>query len=319
MRLITGGSGFLGVALAKKLKELGHNVIVYDLAKSPKLSDNIDFIKGDILDYEKLKSVTKGVEIIYHLAALIPQRRRKEKEMYAVNVEGTKNALNCAVKNNVKRFVYISSVQVYGKYNGIIKEDAKCNPVGFYAKNKLESEKLCFEYFKKYNLSINILRPPTIIGPGIDDKYVLSMLSIIKNNGILPVIGNGLQKYNAIFISDCVEAVILASENKNNDFEIFNIGCEDVIPYIELIKELKKEFNSKVKVIKLNKTIVINFLRFLDFLKLSPVEKVYIELSPYSNLMDISKIKNKLGWIPKRGYLESWKETYKDFLKRDKS
>lgn len=316
MRLITGGSGYLGVALARKLRELGHSVRVYDLVKSEKLPDDIEFVKGDICDYDKLKSATSDVEIIYHLAALIPQRRKRENIMTAVNVGGTKNALNCAVENNVKRFVYLSSIQVYGKFEGTVKEGAPKSPIGCYAKNKLQSEKTCLEHFKKYNLGVSILRPPTIIGPDIDDKYILSMLSVIKNNGILPVIGDGRQKYNAIHISDCVQAVILASENKNAIGEAFNIGTEDVIPNIELIQELKKHFKSKVKIIKLNKFFVVSIMRTLDFLGISPVERVYIELSPYSNLMDTSKIKNKLGFAPKISYVDAWKEMYKDFVDR---
>lgn len=315
MRLITGGSGFLGVALARKLRELGYDVYVYDLVKSPRLPDDVEFIEGDVRDIDNLKSATKGVEVIYHLAALIPQRRRKEDIMTAVNVGGTKNALNCAVENNVKRFVYTSSVQVYGKFEGAVKEDAEKNPIGCYAKNKLESEKLCFEYFKKYNLGISILRAPTIIGPEIDDKYVVNMLSIIKNNGILPAIGSGMQKYSAIHISDCVDAIILVSEDKNAIGEIFNIGCEDVLSQIELVQELKNYGKSKVKIIKLNKNITVNFLRVLDFLKISPVEQVYIELSPYSSIMDVSKIKEKLNFKPQINYIDAWKDMYRWYVK----
>lgn len=318
MRLITGGSGFLGVALARKLKELKYDVRVYDLVKSKRLPDDIEFIKGDIRDMEKLKSATKDVEVIYHLSALIPQRRKKEDIMTAVNVDGTKNALNCAVENNVKRFVYTSSVQVYGKFESVIKENAEKNPIGIYAKNKLESEKICLEYFKKYNLGVSILRPPTIIGPETDERYILSMLSIVKNNGILPVIGNGRQKYNAIHISDCVDAVILASEDKNAIGEIFNIGCEDVLSQIELIWELKNYGKSKVKVIKLNKSLTVNFLRVLDFLRISPVERVYIELSPYSSIMDVSKIKERINFKPQISYIDAWKDMYRWYIKNEK-
>lgn len=315
MRLITGGSGFLGVALARRLRELGYDVRVYDLVKSPRLPDDVEFIKGDIRDIDNLKSATKNVEVIYHLAALIPQRRRKEDIMTAVNAGGTKNALNCAIENNVKRFVYTSSVQVYGKFEGAIKEDAEKVPIGCYAKNKLESEKTCLEYFEKYNLAISILRPPTIIGPEIDDKYVLSMLSIIKNNGIFPLLGDGMQKYSAIHISDCANAVILASENENAIGEVFNIGCEDVISQVELIQELKNYGKSKVKIIKLNKNITVNFLRVLDFLKISPVERVYIELSSYGNVMNISKIKERINFKPQISYIDAWKEMYMWYIK----
>lgn len=318
MRLITGGAGFLGAVLARRLKQLGHQVRIYDLSWSDRIPEGVEFVKGDIRDLKKLESATEDIEIVYHLAALIPQRRRPEIEMYEVNVGGVRNILKCALKNKIKRVVYTSSVQVYGKFEGKIKEEAKCNPVGFYAKNKLEAEKICLEYFNKYNLEVSILRPPTIIGKECDDKYVISMLSAIKNNGIIPVIGDGKQKYNAISVSDCVEALIIAGEHKNAAGEIFNIGCEDVLSQIELIQKLKESFNSRVKVINLNRTVIINILRLLDFFKISPVERVYIELCPYSNLMDISKIKNKLGWSPKTGYLESWKETYIDFLEKTK-
>lgn len=317
MKFITGGCGYLGIALAKKLKELGYKVRVYDLVKSSKLPDDIEFIQGDVCDYNKLKQATKDVDIIYHLAAIIPQRRKKEDIMTEVNVGGTKNVLSCAIENNVRKIVYTSSVQVYGRFEGIPKEDAPKNPIGCYAKNKLMSEKLCLEYFEKYNLDITILRPPTIIGPQIDEKYTLKMLSIIKSNGILPIIGDGKQKFNSIHISDCVDAIILASKNENARGETFNIGCEDVIPYIELIEKLKKRFNSKVKVLKLNKFLIVNFLRFLDFLKISPIERVYIETSPYSNVMDVSKIKEKLGFVCKINYIDAWYDMYNWYIKNE--
>ncbi|MBN1353365.1 MAG: NAD-dependent epimerase/dehydratase family protein, partial [Candidatus Omnitrophica bacterium] len=163
--LITGGSGFLGINLVRYLIANGnYETTVLDIADFDYAEKkNIHFVKGDIRDKALVVRLTEGAGIVIHAAAALPLYN--EKEIYSTDVEGTKNLLEAALKNNIDRFIYISTTAVYGipDHHPLYESDRLIG-VGPYGKAKVIAEEICEEYRKK-GMCIAILRPKSFIGP----------------------------------------------------------------------------------------------------------------------------------------------------------
>ena len=139
--LITGTSGFLGTELVKVLQKK-HTIIKYDSKEGKNILD-----KGEL--FESLK----GIDVIIHLAAIV---ENENPDLWEVNVKGTKNLVEEAIKQKVKKIIFLSSTGVYGCPNGKISEKTKTNPENNYEKSKLEAEKILLAQQEK--ICINIIR-----------------------------------------------------------------------------------------------------------------------------------------------------------------
>ena len=163
--LITGGSGFLGINLIRFLLNKGyHNIISLDLAEFdyPE-KDKIISIKGDIRNKEVVSKCMEDVVWVIHTAAALPLYPKQD--IFSTDIDGTKNIIESAWDNNVKRFVHISSTAVYGiPDHHPLYEDDKLDGVGPYGVSKIEAEKVCFE-FREKGMCVPVIRPKSFIGP----------------------------------------------------------------------------------------------------------------------------------------------------------
>lgn len=157
--LVTGGSGFLGSHISDELSERGHHVTVTDLVDSPWIREDQEMIVGDITDNDFLNKVLKGKDVVYHLAALADLNAAKDRPIDTVNtnVLGTVNLLDKAVKQEVKRVVFASSVYVYSREGG------------FYRCSKQACENYIEEFNNVYDLDYTILRYGSLYGPRADE------------------------------------------------------------------------------------------------------------------------------------------------------
>ena len=182
LNLVTGGSGFLGTRLVKALLEQGKAVRVFDLARSPELDPRAEFVAGDVRNLTPLAIAAAGAEVVFHLVGLMPQARAPEELMQAVNVEGTRNALEAAVQAQSRRLVFLSSMEVYGyPERSPFTETHPLRPIGAYGRNKVEAEALCVNYWKERGLETVSLRPSTLVGPGINEPTFIMLLDQLKH------------------------------------------------------------------------------------------------------------------------------------------
>lgn len=230
---VTGGIGFIGSHLVKHLISEGHTVLVIDnqfrgrLSNLGEIQDEVNFVKLDILDYDKLKKSIQNVDGIFHQAALtsVPESYEKENEYKKVNVTGTENIFKIAKEFQIK-VVYASSSSVYGNIDKIpITESFKRVPINPYGLTKLEDEFLAEKYAKS-GVEIIGLRYFNVYGIGQTLDYAGVITKFLDKINVTesPIIfGDGSQIRDFIFVKDVARANLSAmiSDVKHG---FFNIG-----------------------------------------------------------------------------------------------
>jgi len=323
MKLVTGGSGVIGRALVQKLLKKGENVRVYDLAPLPIKNPNIEFIRGDIKDPKKVLEACKGVDTVFHLAGKMPQARLDEKGFWEINVGGTINIAKASVKNNVKRFLFASTIEVYGpqKISHPLKETDKKVFTGHYSRNKLECERRLLEFQKKYGLEVSFLRIPMVLGPGFyHEKSTLGLFLMIRYGLPIPVPFADIPVCY-VSSSDLADAFLLAESNPNAVGEAFNIAAPDYPMAKQFFESLIKSVNSKSKVIIPPKGFVESalklFKRVSNLLYKSITPSELMDFILYGGAYSIEKAKRVLDYSPKKTVVQSWSDCYWWFFNLD--
>ena len=256
---ITGVAGFLGSHLADRMIELGYEVVGVDSLIGgfmENVNPKVEFYKEDCDNFEKMKEIMQGCDVVFHAACtahdgfslFVPHFVTK-------NTFGiTMSVLSAAISNNVKKFIYCSSMARYGKQPCIpYTEDMECIPVTPYGVAKLASEKVIEQICTLNNVSYTILVPHNIIGPrqNYTDPY-RNVASIITNRMLQnkqPIIyGDGNQKRSFSFINDCIYCIEKTILQDNLNGEIINIGPdEEFVTINELAEEIAKNLNFDLK------------------------------------------------------------------------
>ncbi|GIW67031.1 MAG: NAD dependent epimerase/dehydratase [Candidatus Parcubacteria bacterium] len=259
--LVTGGAGFIGSHLVDRLIKEGYKVIVIDNLSSGKkenLNPKAIFHKVDICNLEKILSLFKGVNYVFHTAALPRVQLSIDKpiETHRVNIDGTLNVLYASYKNKVRRVIYSSSSSVYGEQKSLpLKESMTPNPLSPYALQKLVGEYYCKLFSSLYDLETVSLRYFNVYGPRMDPEgpYALVIgrfLKLKKEGKPLTIYGDGKQTRDFTYIDDVVEANILAMKSKKvGKGEVINIcyGKNHSINYVAKLIGDKKVYLPKRK------------------------------------------------------------------------
>jgi nucleoside-diphosphate-sugar epimerase len=207
--LVTGGTGFTGSHLCRRLVQEGHDVRVLVREQSDRTVLNnlpIEWVLGDLCDRDSLARATQGIETVYHIAALFRPENVTRQQMWAINVEGTKNLLEAAEKAQVSRFVHCSTVGVHGDIqNPPANEETLYAPGDYYQESKTEGEKIALQYAREGRLPIVIFRPGGIYGPG--DRRFLKLFKGIKT-GRFVMFGSGEILYQLIYIDDLIAGIL---------------------------------------------------------------------------------------------------------------
>jgi UDP-glucose 4-epimerase len=293
--LVTGGAGFIGYHLCKKLSEFTSNLTVYDNLSSGKVENvkhlpKVHFVKADILNLKKLHSQEKN-DLIYHLAAqvVVPYSMENPIEDFETNARGTLNVLEKARKDDA-RLVFASSAAVYGNTTKLpTPETYGFNPASCYGLSKVVGEQYCNMYSKQYGLDITILRFANVYGPRCHGVIPDFLDKISKNPEKLEIIGTGQQSRDFVHVADVVEALTMVAESEKAIGKTYNIG-----------------FGKTTKIIDLAKTI-------LKILGLSEKTVITTTNVPWQGdivtiWFDITKIEKELNWHPKISLEDNLKE-----------
>lgn len=297
--LVTGANGFIGSWLCKRLVEEKADVIALVLDKErlsallETIKAKIELVEADITDIESIgKCFSKKVDYCVHLAAIaeVEPAENAQEKAFEVNVQGTNNLLEKCVENNMKNFVFSSTVKVYGTQEGVITEKSKLCSSDIYGQTKINAEKIVEDFQKKYKFNAVILRQANIFG-----EYDLNTRRVIPNTIIRFARGqDALIKANTntvrdfLYIKDLIDLYVIVLEfmsKKRDYFDIFNITCGTSVSILEIIAKIAELMNKKSKTHNEEK-----------------MEKVRIT---FSN----KKARNVLNWQPKIALEEGLKKT----------
>lgn len=257
--VITGGAGFIGSHLTRKLANLGENVRVVDNFSTGSadalacVSDKVEIINADIRSREALLSAFEGADFVLHHAALasVPLSVEFPQETHAVNVAGTENVLQAALQNHVKRVVFASSCAVYGNSPLMpYKEDTEPSPNSPYADSKRAGEELCLRYAKQ-GLETVVLRYFNAFGPGqrADSSYAAVITKFMKlacEQKPLTIEWDGLQSRDFVHVEDIAQANLLAAYRAPSG-EIYNVGSGQSVSLLQVADALDKVFGKKLE------------------------------------------------------------------------
>ncbi len=300
--LIAGSEGSLMQAVIPILIKEGHSIVGVDnFSRYGKIERhrNYNFIQGDLTDAEFVNSITKGVDLIIQGAAIIYGVKGFHEypaDILGKDVSLHQNVLKAALKNNVKKVVYISSSMVYERAtmtpsSEIDVEDMQV-PFTDYGLSKLVGERLSRAYHKQYGLKYTIWRPFNIITPyekaekEIGFSHVFADFIeriVVKKENPLRIIGDGEQIRCFTWIHDVANAIAMHSINAASDLKIYNIGNPKPIK----MKDLAFLIHQKAVNLKLIEPSTLNF-QYLD----APIDDVKIRIP------SIEKISKELGWQP---------------------
>ena len=252
--LVTGGAGFIGSHIVERLVCDGHRVRVLDDFSAGKESNlesfrsEIDVVRGDIRDSAIVNDAMRGIDIVFHEAALgsVPRSVADPLTTHEVNMTGTLNVLLAAREAGVKRVVYASSSSVYGETPVLPKrEDMTPQPLSPYALSKLVGEHYASVFKHVYDFEVVALRYFNIFGPRQDPESqyaaVIPRFITALLEGKSPVVyGDGLQSRDFTYVDNVVDANLLASEAGGAAGQAFNIACGGRYTLLDLLAKLKE-------------------------------------------------------------------------------
>jgi UDP-glucose 4-epimerase len=243
--VITGGAGFIGSNLCRKLLEHDAKVTAFDNLYSGKIEfiedlmdKGLTFVQEDVRDQAALEEATKNCEVVFHLAAQtsVPFSMENPKEDCEINVVGTVNALEAARKAGA-RVVFASSAAVYGNpEKRPTPETYPTHPVAFYGLTKLLGENYCRFYHENYGLEVVMFRIFNVYGPDCHGAIYDFLNKLRKNTKKLEVLGTGKQSRDFVYISDMVDALLKAATSPAAPGEVFNVGTGTTTSVAELAK-----------------------------------------------------------------------------------
>jgi nucleoside-diphosphate-sugar epimerase len=312
--LVTGGCGFLGCHLTRQLLKDGYTVTLFDTADldAKDLIGKVTLIQGDIRSKKAIMDAMTKQQYVVHAAAALPIQQGK-KEIFSTNVDGTKNVLDAALKNNVKRLVFISTTAVYGVPKHLPeKEDSPLDPIGYYGKSKIAGEELCKGYMKK-GLEINIIRPKTFVGPERLGVFELWYEAIFTGKRVF-ILGNGDNPYQLLAVSDVVKAILLALTTKTKN-EIFNIGAKEFQTWRKDLQFVIDYAKSKSRITSLPVLPSQILLYILEQLHLSPIAAWHYKTMPVPSYVSTQKAEKLLGWKAEKSNKVLLLENYKWYEK----
>jgi len=303
--MVTGGAGFIGSFLCRKLLERENKVTAFDNLSAgheewlPQQSEEFKLVKGDLLDKKTLSEEMKGVDTVFHYAANPDVRAAMSdtRVHFDQNILATFNVLEAMRESETAReLVFASSSVVYGVPEKIPTPESygPLLPISMYGSSKLAAEAMIASYSDNYGISATMMRYANIIGGRAHGVTFDFVNKLKKSPGELEILGDGTQTKSYLLLDDCVEGTLFAAE-KTKKLEVFNLGSEDQL-------NVKKIADIIVEAMKLE-SVGYNFTggkAWMGDVKIM--------------LLDIGKIK-ALGWSPKHGSEEAVRTAVERMLK----
>lgn len=315
--LITGATGFLGPYLIKRLTANGQRCrcLVRHTSNTRELENlGVELIRGDITNPETLKGIAEGMDVLVHMATLghVNNYTVSQELFESINVQGTINIMNEALKAGIKKVVHCSTVAAMGICRDIpATEKSECIPHHAYGRSKLKAEHALLKMIADQKLPATIIRFSMIYGPG-DTRDMLKLARLAKKN-LFPKIGNRPKLTPLIHAEDAVQGILLTAE-KGREGETYLITNPESIPFDSIRNIVEKGLGIKRIPLYipewLGLTIAATCEKIFTLIgKAPPVSRKNIESTLADRVFSIAKAQKEIGFQPaidpEKGLLET--------------
>jgi len=311
---ISGGAGFLGLHLSRRLIADGHAVRTLDLAPldEPDLERWVEELRGDVRSARDVRRLVDGADVLVHAAAALPIQASRD-SIRSVNVGGTATLLAAAAEAGVRRVVLVSSTAVYGvpKVHPIA-EDAPLVGVGWYGESKIEAEEVT-RAFGRRGLAFTIVRPKTFVGPERLGVFEI-LFDWIRDGRRIYMLGSGENRYQLLAVEDLVDAIVLAAQQHEAAGETVNVGASDFGTVRSDLQALIDHAGSYSRLTPVPARPAEIALRTLELLRVSPLAEWHYKTAHRDSFVDVSRAERILGWRPRLSNAEALCRTYDWYL-----
>ena len=295
--LVTGGAGFIGSALCRQLRSLGHPVVAYDnLSRGRReyLQQDVRLVEGDIRDAARVESTVSASnpDCVIHLAAMhfIPDCIARPQETIDVNVEGTRRVLDGCRGSSVRHVIFASSAAVYAPTDRPCLEDATpLRPLEVYGESKLAAERLVGTFHAETGVSASVLRLFNAIGRNETNPHVIPHIFESLQTSDVIRLGNIAPSRDYIDTRDIAEAILAVADSPHG-LRVFNIGTGIAYSVNDIVELLRGILGRAIRVVQ-------------EPARLRQTERMLLAA-------DIAKIRGATPWTPRR----SLEDTLKDLV-----
>jgi nucleoside-diphosphate-sugar epimerase len=309
--LVTGGSGYFGSVLVRRLVAAGHQVRVLDLNDADDRPASVDFVRGDIRDRDVVARALDGCDVVFNNVAQVPLARDNHL-LRTVNVDGTVLLLNEAARLGVGKVVHTSSSAVFGvpAVNPVLPSTVP-SPIEAYGHAKLAAEWACLDAVAK-GLDVTIIRPRTILGHGRLGIFGI-LFDWVADGADIFVLGAGDNRYQFVHADDLAEVCILAAGVPGA--AVFNAGTDRFGTMRESLESLCAHAGTGSRVRSLPAEPAAAAMRLAAAVHLAPFAPYHWMMYSESLWFDIDHVRDALGWHPTWSNDEMLADSYDWFVR----
>jgi UDP-glucose 4-epimerase len=294
--LVTGGSGFFGGLLKRRLLAEGYACVNIDLVADPDRHAHLISVQGDIRDQALLDRLytEHGFMAVFHCAAQLAHDAIDDNLLWTSNVDGTRNIAEACRAHGVSKLVFTSTNCLWASNLGHeVVEGEEPSPVELYGRSKLAGEQLLRDYER--DLHVIIIRCPTIIDSGRLGLLAI-LFEFIQDGRKVWVVGDGSNRYQFIYAQDLATACLQTLDYHQSD--LFHIGSENVVSLGQVYQAVIDAAGTGARVARLPKAPTIAAMKLAHILKVSPLGPYHYRMIAEDFIFSTQRIRERLGWAP---------------------
>ncbi|MCC6214519.1 MAG: NAD-dependent epimerase/dehydratase family protein [Polyangiaceae bacterium] len=309
--LVTGGSGYFGEIVVRRLLDRGWSVTVFDRVDVPDRPREVRFLRGDIRDARAVRAACEGVEVVHHAVAQVPLA--KDAALFrGVNVDGTRHLLEAVRLAGVRKTVLVSSSAVFGvPSRNPVDDSVRPAPREAYGRAKLEGEELAREACRRHGLDVTIVRPRTILGHGRLGIFQI-LFEWVRTGADVWVLGQGDNRYQFVHADDLADACLRAADRPGA--ATYNIGTDRFGTMRELLEGLVRHAGTRSRVRSLPFGPTVRAMELASRLGASPLGAYHSLMYGREMFFDLARPMRELGWRPRRSNDEMIQESYDHYV-----